>query len=111
MCYTHTHTHIFQYTPLHTQVFTEDEKIEQINDTYWRLRAEVVPEEETMLDEGDVLMHAVHLNSKVQVCVLCVCLYDVCVCMMRGCACLCHDGTCGIPLSYHHPSSLIIVIP
>lgn len=55
--------------PLDTtaQVFTADEKVDQINDAYWRLRAEVVEEDEAMLAEGDLLLHVVHLNPKLQV--------------------------------------------
>lgn len=49
------------------QVFATEEKIDQINDAYWRLRAEQVEEDEVMLDEADLLLHVVHLNPKLQV--------------------------------------------
>lgn len=52
--------------PPYLQVFTPDEKIDQINDAYWRLRAEHVEEGEAMQEGGDLLLHVVHLNPKMQ---------------------------------------------
>lgn len=50
-------------------MFTPEEKIDQINDAYWRLRAEQVEDDEAMLEDGDLLLHVVHLNPRMQVCV------------------------------------------
>lgn len=38
------------------------ERIEHLEDSYWRLRAEFVPEEELSLQEGERLMHCYHIN-------------------------------------------------
>ncbi|KAM0937163.1 putative ubiquitinyl hydrolase 1 [Dioscorea sansibarensis] len=42
------------------KIFPHNEKIENINDQYWTLRAEEVPEEEKNLDPRDRLIHVYH---------------------------------------------------
>jgi hypothetical protein len=43
------------------QVFLGSDKVEQINDTYWTLRAEVVPPAEATLAAGEFLLHVYHM--------------------------------------------------
>ncbi|PWA82594.1 hypothetical protein CTI12_AA179330 [Artemisia annua] len=42
------------------KIFPLNEKIENINDQYWTLRAEEIPEEEKDLDQQDSLIHVYH---------------------------------------------------
>ncbi|XP_039146207.1 ubiquitin carboxyl-terminal hydrolase 12-like isoform X2 [Dioscorea cayenensis subsp. rotundata] len=42
------------------KIFPHNEKIENINDQYWTLRAEEIPEEEKNLDPRDRLIHVYH---------------------------------------------------
>ncbi|WOL20666.1 ubiquitin carboxyl-terminal hydrolase 12 isoform X9 [Canna indica] len=42
------------------KIFPHSEKIENINDQYWTLRAEEIPEEEKNLDSHDHLIHVYH---------------------------------------------------
>ncbi|KVI05076.1 hypothetical protein Ccrd_016566 [Cynara cardunculus var. scolymus] len=46
--------------PPYMQIFPLNEKIENINDQYWTLRAEEIPEEEKDLDSQDRLIHVYH---------------------------------------------------
>jgi ubiquitin carboxyl-terminal hydrolase 7 len=48
------------------QVFAPNEKIENINDQYWTLRAEEVPEEEKNLGPFDRLIHVYHFTKDTQ---------------------------------------------
>ncbi|XP_027344839.1 ubiquitin carboxyl-terminal hydrolase 12-like isoform X4 [Abrus precatorius] len=45
------------------KVFPPNEKIENINDQYWTLRAEEIPEEEKNLGPHDRLIHVYHFNK------------------------------------------------
>ncbi|XP_028806102.1 ubiquitin carboxyl-terminal hydrolase 12 isoform X1 [Neltuma alba] len=45
------------------KVFPPSEKIENINDQYWTLRAEEIPEEEKNLGPHDRLIHVYHFNK------------------------------------------------
>ena len=45
------------------QVFPSNEKIENINDQYWTLRAEEIPEEEKNLGPQDRLIHVYHFTK------------------------------------------------
>nr|QEP51817.1 ubiquitin carboxyl-terminal hydrolase 12-like protein [Pinus massoniana] len=45
------------------KIFSINEKIENINDQYWTLRAEEIPEEERNLSPGDRLIHVYHFNK------------------------------------------------
>lgn len=52
--------------PAHPQVCTPTDVVESINDTYWNLRAEVVPPEEepeAMAAAGDMLAHVYHFTA------------------------------------------------
>ncbi|CAK9866222.1 unnamed protein product [Sphagnum jensenii] len=44
------------------KIFPSNEKIENINDQYWTLRAEEIPDEETELGSQDRLIHVYHFN-------------------------------------------------
>ncbi|KAL2560684.1 hypothetical protein AAZV13_20G038600 [Glycine max] len=46
------------------KVFPPNEKIESINDQYWTLRAEEIPEEEKNLGSHDRLIHVYHFNKE-----------------------------------------------
>ncbi|KAJ3669934.1 hypothetical protein LUZ60_010258 [Juncus effusus] len=48
------------------KVFTPNEKIENINDQYWTLRAEEIPEEEKNLGPQDRLIHVYHFTKDTQ---------------------------------------------
>ncbi|KAL9230836.1 hypothetical protein vseg_006133 [Gypsophila vaccaria] len=45
------------------KIFSPNEKIENINDQYWTLRAEEIPEEEKNLDPHDRLIHVYHFTK------------------------------------------------
>ncbi|KAL9238674.1 hypothetical protein vseg_013065 [Gypsophila vaccaria] len=45
------------------KIFPPNEKIENINDQYWTLRAEEIPEEEKKLDPHDRLIHVYHFTK------------------------------------------------
>jgi ubiquitin carboxyl-terminal hydrolase 7 len=45
------------------KIFPINEKIENINDQYWTLRAEEIPEEERNLSPGDRLIHVYHFTK------------------------------------------------
>ncbi len=42
-------------------VVSQSEEISGVNDTYWHMRAEVVPEEERTIAEGEQLVHCYHI--------------------------------------------------
>lgn len=44
------------------QVYDEKDDIEGINDQYWHLRAEAVPEDQLSVSEQDQLMHVYHFT-------------------------------------------------
>ncbi|GER31693.1 ubiquitin carboxyl-terminal hydrolase [Striga asiatica] len=46
------------------KIFPSNEKIETINDNYWTLRAEEIPEEERNLSEHDCLIHVYHFMNE-----------------------------------------------
>lgn len=46
------------------KIFTTSEKIENINDQYWTLRAEEIPEEEKNIGPSDRLIHVYHFNKE-----------------------------------------------
>ncbi|KAM3374314.1 ubiquitin C-terminal hydrolase 13 [Capsicum galapagoense] len=46
------------------KIFPTTEKIENINDEYWTLRAEEIPEEEKNLGPHDCLIHVYHFNKE-----------------------------------------------
>ncbi|CAA0841356.1 Ubiquitin carboxyl-terminal hydrolase 13 [Striga hermonthica] len=46
------------------KIFPSSEKIETINDNYWTLRAEEIPEEERNLGEHDCLIHVYHFMNE-----------------------------------------------
>ncbi|KAL8129987.1 hypothetical protein V2J09_019142 [Rumex salicifolius] len=46
------------------KIFPPGEKIENINDQYWTLRAEEIPEEEKNLDPQDRLIHVYHFTKE-----------------------------------------------
>jgi len=48
------------------KIFAPSEKIENINDQYWTLRAEEVPEEEKNLGPFDRLIHVYHFSKDTQ---------------------------------------------
>jgi hypothetical protein len=48
------------------QVFDEKDDIEGINDQYWHLRAEAVPEDQLSVSEQDQLMHVYHFTCDQQ---------------------------------------------
>ncbi|KAJ3669935.1 hypothetical protein LUZ60_010259 [Juncus effusus] len=48
------------------KVFSPNEKIEDINDQYWTLRAEEIPEEEKNLGPQDRLIHVYHFTKDTQ---------------------------------------------
>jgi ubiquitin carboxyl-terminal hydrolase 7 len=45
------------------QIFSPSEKIDTINDQYWTLRAEVIPEEEKSLEASDKVIHVCHFSQ------------------------------------------------
>lgn len=45
------------------KVCDPEENIETINDAYWNLRAEVIPEDQLVVKEGERLIHVYHFNS------------------------------------------------
>lgn len=45
------------------QVFDDKEDIENMNDQYWQLRAEAVPEEQLSVSEQDQLIPVSHFSS------------------------------------------------
>ncbi|KAL8214408.1 hypothetical protein R6Q57_003857 [Mikania cordata] len=47
------------------KIFQPSEKIENINDQYWTLRAEEIPEEEKNLGPEDRLIHVYHFNKDI----------------------------------------------
>lgn len=51
---------------LMTQVFEEKDDIEGINDAYWQLRAEAVPEDQLSVSEQDQLIHIAHFTCDQQ---------------------------------------------
>jgi ubiquitin carboxyl-terminal hydrolase 7 len=46
------------------KIFPPSEKIENINDQYWTLRAEEIPEEEKNLGPNDRLIHVYHFTKE-----------------------------------------------
>lgn len=44
------------------QIMEPTEPIANLDDAYWRLRAEFVPEEELQLQEGERLLHCYHIS-------------------------------------------------
>ncbi|KAL7084737.1 hypothetical protein ACP275_14G239300 [Erythranthe tilingii] len=46
------------------KIFSSSEKIESINDNYWTLRAEEIPEEEKNLGPHDCLIHVYHFMNE-----------------------------------------------
>ncbi|XP_072986593.1 ubiquitin C-terminal hydrolase 13-like [Typha latifolia] len=48
------------------KIFPPNEKIENINDQYWTLRAEEIPEEEKNLGQHDRLIHVYHFTKDMQ---------------------------------------------
>ncbi|XP_060184871.1 ubiquitin C-terminal hydrolase 13-like [Lycium barbarum] len=46
------------------QIFPTSEKIDNINDQYWTLRAEEIPEEEKNLGPNDRLIHVYHFTKE-----------------------------------------------
>ncbi|KAL6527893.1 ubiquitin carboxyl-terminal hydrolase 13 [Orobanche minor] len=46
------------------KIFPSSEKIETINDNYWTLRAEEIPEEEQNLSAHDYLIHVYHFTNE-----------------------------------------------
>ncbi|KAL3620230.1 ubiquitin carboxyl-terminal hydrolase 13 [Castilleja foliolosa] len=46
------------------KIFSSSEKIESINDNYWNLRAEEIPEEEKNLGAHDCLIHVYHFMNE-----------------------------------------------
>lgn len=48
------------------QVFGEKDDIDNINDQYWHLRAEAVPEDQLSVSEQDQLMHVYHFSCDQQ---------------------------------------------
>lgn len=46
------------------KIFAPNEKIENINDQYWTLRAEEIPEEEKNLGPNDRLIHVYHFTKE-----------------------------------------------
>ena len=51
------------YSDCQMQVFDEKEDIENMNDQYWQLRAEAVPEEQRSMSEQDQLIPVSHFSS------------------------------------------------
>lgn len=45
------------------KIFSPSEKIDTINDQYWTLRAEVIPEEEKSLEASDKVIHVCHFSQ------------------------------------------------
>mgnify|MGYP005705759787 CR=1 FL=1 len=45
------------------KVFPPNEKIDSINDQYWTLRAEEIPDEDTELDKNERLIHVYHFTN------------------------------------------------
>ena len=74
-----------------TQVFKEEDAIDDINDAYWQLRAEAVPQDQLDMPEQDQLLYVYHctadqqsqVRSQLSVNVVTV-YYDV--------LCLCHEA-------------------
>ncbi|EMS52242.1 Ubiquitin carboxyl-terminal hydrolase 12 [Triticum urartu] len=54
------------YHKIYKVIFAPSEKIENINDQYWTLRAEEVPEEEKNLGPFDRLIHVYHFTKDTQ---------------------------------------------
>jgi len=48
---------------IRTQILELEDSLEHLDDTYWRLRAEVVPEDELSVreEEGERLLHCYHM--------------------------------------------------
>lgn len=46
------------------QVFAPDEKIDSINDRYWQVRAEAIPEEEMDPPQSTRRIYAYHVNPE-----------------------------------------------
>ncbi|XP_052303872.1 ubiquitin C-terminal hydrolase 12 isoform X5 [Populus trichocarpa] len=55
---------IYKFAILPSQIFPPNEKIENINDQYWTLRAEEIPEEEKNLGPQDRLIHVYHFTKE-----------------------------------------------
>lgn len=53
-----------------TQVFDDMDEIENINDAYWQLRAEAIPEDQLEVAEQDQLLYVYHCapDQQAQVC-------------------------------------------
>lgn len=49
-----------------TQVFDEKEDIDGINDAYWQLRAEAIPEDQLSIPEQDQLIPLYHFTCDQQ---------------------------------------------
>ncbi len=61
------------------QVYDEKDDIEGINDQYWHLRAEAVPEDQLSVSEQDQLMHVYHFTCDQQSHVSCHTLLYHCI--------------------------------
>ncbi len=61
------------------QVYDEKDDIEGINDQYWHLRAEAVPEDQLSVSEQDQLMHVYHFTCDQQSHVSCHTLLQNCI--------------------------------
>lgn len=48
------------------QVYRDEDAIEDINDTYWQLRAEAVPEDQLDMPEQDQLLYVYHCTPEPQ---------------------------------------------
>lgn len=70
------------------QVFDEKDDIDGINDQYWHLRAEAVPEDQLSVSEQDQLMHVYHFTCDQQSHVSCHTLLYHCITSWLSFLCL-----------------------
>lgn len=63
------------------QIMHPNDDIAHVDDTYWRLRAEFVPEDEIELREGERLLHCYHMSRVRLFTTMCV---FACQCQVKG---------------------------
>ena len=74
------------------QVFDEKDDIEGINDQYWHLRAEAVPEDQLSVSEQDQLMHVYHFTCDQQSHVSRHALLNYCITSWLSLLCMLFEG-------------------
>lgn len=60
------HLWLLRHACADTQVFKEEDAIDDINDAYWQLRAEAVPQDQLDMPEQDQLLYVYHCTADQQ---------------------------------------------